>query len=94
MGILDKAFKLSEHGTTVRTECRAGVVTFMTMAYIIFVQPLVLAPAMAGGFGVSAEQRAPFQGAGFSATFLSGSVATPLMAVLVNYPVCAAPGLC
>lgn len=93
MGILDKAFKLSEHGTTVRTECRAGVVTFMTMAYIIFVQPLVLAPAMAGGFGASAEQLAPFQGAVFTATCLSAAVATLLMAFLANYPIALAPGM-
>ena len=93
MGIISRTFKLSEHGTTVRTECRAGLVTFMTMAYIVFVQPLVLAPAMAGGFGASAEQLAPFQGAVFTATCLSAAVATLLMAFLANYPIALAPGM-
>ena len=46
--MLDKFFKLSEHNTTVRTELLAGLTTFLTMAYIIFVQPAVLSGSMFG----------------------------------------------
>ena len=44
-GLLERLFRLRENGTTVRTELRAGVVTFLTMSYIIFVQPAVLSQA-------------------------------------------------
>ena len=44
-GPLERVFKLAEHGTTVRTELLAGVTTFVTTAYIIFVQPTVLGAA-------------------------------------------------
>jgi len=92
MGILEKTFKLSEHGTTVRTECRAGLVTFMTMAYIIFLQPMVLAPAMAG-LGATDAEKAPYIGAVLTATCLSAAIATFLMGLLANYPVALAPGM-
>ena len=46
--MLDRLFRLKAHGTTVRTEVLAGLTTFLTMAYIIFVQPAVLSGAMFG----------------------------------------------
>jgi adenine/guanine/hypoxanthine permease len=65
----------------VRTELAAGVTTFVTMAYIIFVQPAVL-----GAAGMDA-------GAVLTATCLSTAFATGLMAVLANYPIAVAPGM-
>src|SRR5215212_3356334 len=44
MGFIDRRFALAAHGTTVRTEVLAGVTTFLTMAYIVFVQPAVRSP--------------------------------------------------
>ena len=69
------------HGTTVRTEALAGVTTFLTMAYIIFVQPAVLGAA---GMDV---------GAVLVATCLSTAFATTLMALLANYPIAVAPAM-
>ena len=46
--MLERLFKLSEHNTTIRTELVAGVTTFLTMSYIIFVQPAVLSTDFAG----------------------------------------------
>lgn len=77
--MLERLFRLSEHGTSVRTELRAGLVTFLTMSYIIFVQPAVL-----GLTGMDA-------GAVFTATCLASAVATLLMAFGANYPVALAP---
>ena len=48
MNILERLFKLRENGTTVRTEILAGVTTFLTIAYIMFVQPAVLSGTMFG----------------------------------------------
>ena len=64
----EKQFKLSEHGTNVRTEILAGITTFMTMAYIIFVNP-----------GILSATGMPF-GALLVATCLGASLATFLMA--------------
>ena len=71
---LEKTFKLSEAGTTIRTEVRGGAVTFMTMAYIIFVQPVVL------------SQVGMDYGAVMVATCLSAAVATLLLGLTANYP--------
>jgi len=81
MGAVERFFKLDEAGTSVGTEVRAGVVTFMTMAYIIVVQPLVLA-----GAGM------PFGGV-MLATCLSSAFATLLMGLLANYPIALAPAM-
>jgi AGZA family xanthine/uracil permease-like MFS transporter len=78
---LDHRFALAAHGTSVRVEVLAGVTTFLTMAYIIFVQPVVL-----GAAGMDA-------GAVLTATCLSTAFATALMAVLANYPIAVAPGM-
>ena len=71
---LDRRFALTAHHTNIRTEVIAGVTTFMTMAYIIFVQPTVL-----GAAGMD-------PGAVLTATCLSTALATALMALLANYP--------
>ncbi|MGE5244303.1 MAG: NCS2 family permease [Betaproteobacteria bacterium] len=78
---LDRRFDLSAHGTTVRTETLAGVTTFLTMAYIIFVQPAVL-----GAAGMNF-------GAVLVATCLASAFATALMGLLANYPIAVAPGM-
>src|SRR5262245_45717078 len=81
MSALDRRFGLAAHGTTVRTELLAGLTTFLTMAYIIFVQPAVLSAA-----GMDF-------GAVLVATCLATAVATTLMALLANYPIAVAPAM-
>src|SRR5262249_56192109 len=79
--MLKDYFKLRENGTSVRIEALAGLTTFATMAYIIFVQPVVL-----GAAGMDA-------GAVFTSTCLITAFATVLMAFLANYPVAVAPAM-
>ncbi|MFP5261406.1 MAG: NCS2 family permease [Blastocatellia bacterium] len=79
--MLKEYFKLEENGASLRTEALAGVTTFATMAYIIFVQPVVL-----GAAGMDA-------GAVFTSTCLATAFATVLMAFLANYPVAVAPAM-
>ena len=79
--MLDRVFRLTENRTTVRTEVIAGLTTFMTMAYIIFVNPAILADA-----GM------PFDAVLF-ATCVSAAVATLIMGILANYPFALAPGM-
>jgi len=79
--MLEQVFKLSENKTNVRTEVVAGVTTFLTMAYIIFVNPAILA-----------EAKMPF-GAVFSATCVAAALGCFLMAFLANYPIALAPGM-
>ena len=74
-------FKLKEHNTDVKTEVLAGITTFMTMAYILIVNPLMLA-----------ETGMDFGGV-FTATALAAMIASILMAVLANYPFGLAPGM-
>ena len=79
--MLEKFFKLSENGTDVRTEIVAGITTFMTMAYILAVNPNVLSAT-----GMD-------HGAVFTATALASLIGTLLMALLANYPFALAPGM-
>src|SRR6185295_17036233 len=79
--LLDRYFGLSEQGTDVRTEFIAGVTTFLTMVYIIFVNPIIL-----GKTGMD-------QGAVFVATCLAAAVSTLVMAFYANYPIALAPGM-
>lgn len=79
--MLERIFKLSENHTTVRTEVVAGVTTFMTMAYILAVNPNMLAAA-----GMDAT-------AVLIATCLAAFVGTLCMALLANYPFALAPGM-
>ncbi|HZP47082.1 MAG TPA: NCS2 family permease [Vicinamibacterales bacterium] len=81
MRFLERRFALQAHGTTVRTEILAGVTTFLTMAYIVFVQPAVLSAA-----GMDA-------GAVMTATCLATACASALMALLANYPIAVAPAM-
>lgn len=78
---MEKLFKLKEHGTTTRTELMAGVTTFLTMAYILAVNPGILKDA-----GMD-------PGAVFTATALSSAIATIVMAFAANLPIALAPGM-
>jgi AGZA family xanthine/uracil permease-like MFS transporter len=86
--MLDRFFGLSQHKTNVRTELLAGLTTFLTMAYIIFVQPMVLSGRM---FGMP-EEIMDF-GSVTTATCLSAAVATAIMALYARYPIAQAPGM-
>jgi AGZA family xanthine/uracil permease-like MFS transporter len=79
--MLERLFQLSTARTTVRTEVIAGATTFLTMAYIIFVQPTVLAAA-----GMDS-------GAVLTATCLASAIATLIMAFGANYPIAVAPAM-
>jgi len=79
--MLEKLFKLSEHNTSVRTELLAGITTFLTMAYIIFVNPSIL------------SQTGMDQGSVFVATCLAAAFGCFIMGLYANYPVAQAPGM-
>lgn len=81
MDFVNKLFKLKEHGTDFRTEVIAGITTFMTMAYILAVNPSILSAS-----GMDA-------GAVFTATAVSSMLATLCMAAFANYPFALAPGM-
>jgi len=74
-------FKLQENGTNIRTEVLAGITTFLTMAYILIVNPLIL-----GDAGMD-------MGSVFMATAISSAIATFVMALAANLPVALAPGM-
>jgi AGZA family xanthine/uracil permease-like MFS transporter len=86
--MLDRFFRLSEHGTTVRTELLAGLTTFLTMAYIIFVQPAILS-----GKTPTGELTGMDAGAVATATCLAAVLATTIMALYARYPIAQAPGM-
>ena len=81
VGMLDDYFGLSANHTDLRTEVIAGVTTFLTMAYIIFVNPAILAKA-----GMD-------QGAVFVATCLAAAISTLIMGLYAKYPIALAPGM-
>ncbi len=81
MKALEKLFRLKEYKTDVKTEVIAGITTFMTMAYILAVNPNILSEA-----GMD-------RGAVFTATALTGFLATLIMAFMANYPFVLAPGM-
>ncbi len=78
---LENYFKLNERGTDVRTEVIAGFTTFITMAYIIFVNPIFLTAA-----GIPQE-------AAIGATIIASAFATILMGLYANFPIALAPGM-
>ncbi|MDF2600437.1 MAG: family permease, partial [Methylobacterium brachiatum] len=80
-GFLERRFRLAEHGTNVRTELLAGLTTFLTMAYIVFINPSILADA-----GMP-------KGAVFVATCLVAALGSLVMALYANYPIALAPGM-
>ncbi len=79
--MLEKLFKLQEHGTTARTEIIAGVTTFLTMSYIIFVNPDILSTT-----GMD-------RNAVFVATCLAAALGSIIMALVANWPIGMAPGM-
>lgn len=85
--MLERYFSLRERGSDVRTEVLAGVTTFLTMSYIVFVQPAVLSGAILG-----IDTGMDF-GAVTVATCLAAALATGLMGLYANYPVAQAPGM-
>ncbi|TCL44453.1 NCS2 family permease [Harryflintia acetispora] len=87
--MLERFFGLKEHGTTVRTEIIAGITTFVTMAYIIFVNPNMLST---GAAATGSDQQAVFNGV-FFATCLSAFIGTALMGLLARVPFAQAPGM-
>jgi adenine/guanine/hypoxanthine permease len=79
--VLERWFQLRQHGTTAGIELEAGLATFLTMAYIVVVNP-----------GILADAGVPFEGALF-ATCMAAAAATLLMGLLSNYPFALAPGM-
>jgi AGZA family xanthine/uracil permease-like MFS transporter len=79
--LLERIFHLSENQTTVRRELLAGLTTFMTMAYVVVVNPRILA-----------EAGMPVEGVLF-ATCISAAIATLIMGIWANYPIALAPGM-
>ncbi len=79
--MLDRLFQLKAHGTDIRTEVLAGFTTFLTMAYIIVVNPAML------------SETGMDYGAVFVATCLAAAVGSLVMGLLANYPVALAPGM-
>lgn len=79
--MLEKLFKLKAHGTNPRTEIIAGITTFLTMSYIIFVNPYLLSKT-----GMD-------HGSVFMATCIAAAIGTLVMAFVANYPVGLAPGM-
>jgi AGZA family xanthine/uracil permease-like MFS transporter len=80
-GFLQDYFELKKNGTTVRTEAIAGLTTFLTMVYIVFVNPAIL-----GAAGMD-------KGAVFVATCIAAAASTLVMAFYANYPIALAPGM-
>ncbi len=78
---LDRVFKLTEAGSSVPTELRAGLATFLTMAYIMFVNPAIL------------EKAGMDHGAVFVATCLAAAAGSAIMGLYANYPIALAPGM-
>ena len=85
--MLDRFFRLSDHGTNVRTELLAGLTTFLTMAYIIFLQPAILS----GEFFDAPNGMD--RGAVMTATCLAAALATAIMGLYARYPIAQAPGM-
>ena len=85
--MFDRLFRLSENGTTARTELLAGLTTFLTMAYIIVVQPAVLSGRASG-----IETGMDFNSV-MTATCLAAALATIIMGLYARYPIAQAPGM-
>ena len=81
VGLIARIFKLSEHNTTIKTEILAGITTFVTMSYIMFLNPIIMS-----------KTGMPFDGL-FLATCLGAAIATILMGLYANWPVGLAPGM-
>jgi hypothetical protein len=79
--VLDRTFGLTAAGSSVPTELRAGLATFLTMAYIMFVNPAIL------------EKAGMDHGAVFVATCLAAALSPAIMGLYANYPIALAPGM-
>ena len=79
--LLERLFGLSQHKTSVRTEILAGFTTFLTMCYIVIINPLTLSKT-----GMDF-------GAVFVATCISAAIGCLIMGLLANYPIALAPGI-
>lgn len=80
-GFLERYFKLSQNNTSVRTEMLAGLTTFLTMCYIVIVNPLIL------------SETGMDHGAVFVATCLTAAIGCFVMGIVANYPIALAPGM-
>ncbi|MDN0077382.1 NCS2 family permease [Crenobacter sp. SG2303] len=80
-GLLERLFKLNENGTTVRTEVIAGITIFLTMAYVVVVNPAILSIT---GMDFKAV---------FVATCISAAIGSAIMGLVANYPIALAPGM-
>lgn len=80
-GLIERVFRLEAHGTRISTEVLAGATTFLTMAYIVVVNPQIMAQA-----GID-------PGAAFTATCLSAAFGSAMMGIIANYPVALAPAM-
>src|SRR5438874_10216501 len=85
--MLERIFRLSANQTSARIELLAGATTFLTMAYIIFVQPAVLSGNLFG------QPTGMDFGAVTTATCLSAALASAIMALYARYPIAQAPGM-
>lgn len=85
--MLDRLFRLGENRTSARTEVVAGLTTFLTMSYVIFVQPAVLSGVMFG------QPTGMDFGAIMTATCLSAALASAIMGLYARYPIAQAPGM-
>jgi len=88
---MDKFFKLKENGTNVKTEIIAGITTFLTMAYIISVNPSILSVAM--GLGLDGAAKLDMFNSILVATILAAIVGTLIMGLVANVPFALAPGM-
>ncbi len=79
--VLERMFKLSENKTSFRTEVLAGITTFLTMCYIIIVNPMIL------------SETGMDHGAVFVATCLAAAIGCLVMGIIANYPIALAPGM-
>ena len=89
---MEKLFHLKEHGTTIKTEIVAGLTTFFTMAYIIFLNPTVIGQSNPA-FAAAGYEGAMADSAVFTATCIGAAIGTWLVGWLSNYPMAQAPGL-
>lgn len=83
-GFFERTFRLGEHGTNVKTEIIAGLTTFFTMAYIIFLNPVILGEGSPTGMTNASV---------VTATCIAAAIGTWLIGILSNYPMAQAPGL-
>ena len=81
---MEKIFELKKHGTNVKTEIIAGLTTFFAMAYIIFLNPVILGESSPAAMANTAV---------VTATCISAALGTWLVGILSNYPMAQAPGL-